>query len=212
MLVNDQVFGRGEFLPLVNLQPNTWLQRGHQGAAALAYGQAKPFFPNTYSWMDVIAVALTNLINVRAGIDLAKSAGLVRDLWEEWTAGIAATERAMDVTAWSEQIHFVVAVGVTDRQKVIAAVGKLQEAINKIEKDADAESVPVVLPLQIVVRAVQSRGKTVGKTVGITPPTFFTPAKPGTAAFKEWIDSIREHRRFAETKAKGKAKKAKVTA
>ena len=107
----------------------------------------------------------------------------------------------MDVATWSEQIHFVVATGVTDKQKVVAAVGKLQEAIDEVDRDAERGAVPVVLPLQYVIRAVRARAD----KVAIVPPTFFTPAEPKSAEFREWIDSINEYQRFAEMKGKVKA-------
>jgi hypothetical protein len=186
----------------VNLQSNAWNQRTFKSETPLGYGLAKPAHQNEYGWMDVIMVGVTNMVNVHARIGLAKSAELLRDYWKELTIGIAATERAMDVAAWSEQIHFLVAVGYTDKKKVVAAVGKLQEAINKVERDALVLSIPVVLPLQLVVRGVRSRAR----EEGITLPKLFTPAEPNTAAFDEWLGLINEYRRFARMKEKAKAR------
>jgi hypothetical protein len=202
MMVHARIFGRDDFLRVLGMHPNAWNQRSYQGETALAFGLAKPGHMNEYGPLDLVAVALTQMITNSIKIDMKVAAGLVRKHWQEWLDGLARAERST-AAASNKRCFFVVATN-SDKTKVFAAIDVLQKAIDKVD---GPDMVPFCLPLQLVLNKLRAAAK----AAKVDLPKLLTP-DPDTEAYDEWLEAIEEHRQAARMKAKAKTKAKRAKA
>jgi hypothetical protein len=204
-MIQHPIGGLAEFLRVVDVSPNTWKQRVHNGETALGFGFAKPVNVNDYGAIDVVATLAVRYITGFVKIDMKVTAALLRDdkVWPNFLEGIAVAEREKEGLPRSEQVHIVIGTS-KDKQKAVLAVGTFQAAIDEIA----APNVYLnVLPLRLVIRDAYQRAK----AAKVEFPKVLTPDLPGTEAFTKWLERIEEHRREADMKAKVK-KRAKAIA
>lgn len=199
MIIHKPSFDRGVFLDIVGMTPANWVQRSFRGETALTGGLVKPLHVNEYGWLDVVMTLSARVL--ARWLETATAGELVRENWESLTKGFALEERA-PAGPLTKQIVFAFGTSPVDEKEITTvAVGKMQEAADKIGRD-----IPHILPLRLVLRQVQARAE----ATKVDPPELLIRFNPGSAEYREWIAEIEE--RVAEMKAKAKSrKKAKAT-
>jgi hypothetical protein len=200
-MIEKQTYDRDQFLSVFDWTKAIWDQRGYRNENALAFGLSKAGRVGEYFANDMLATALTIIINRVLKIDGQRIAALVMENWEPLLENIAREERIPGPRAMSKRYCFV--IGLTeDRKRIRAEVGVCEDVIDKFTGDMT----PHALPLDLLLRKVREAAKEANPPVKL--PKYFTPAEPGTEAWTAWIAEIKEHRRLAEAKDdKSKAKR-----
>ena len=199
MIIQGKIYDRGEWLRLLQMNPNTFNQRQHKGEISLALGLSRPAHMNEYGPLDAFAVVLTNTLARRGKVDLKTATEVVRAHWLDWLKGVAIAERAKGASK-SEEICLALGAtfdGLQTSFGASAGVGPRSVAVDMVVRSGDHSTIYVVELKQVL-----SELRANAAEAGVELPKMLTPAPPAAEEFEQWLAQIEQHRQYAATKAK----------